>query len=131
MKFGSFSDAIRAGIDLVPTQAFGWSGDSFSACVLWTGRRAIGLNEGDLVDLYPDLLTVTQCPECEFTAPLKDRDFGEMGVLVHLNDDHQWSRERIAAWLQAEEDKRGYVTITESVEPKSLPPALVTVGVNG
>src|SRR5689334_22657934 len=115
--FCSFSEAIREGIPQ-SSQAFGRATDhNGGRCVLETARRAMDVGHyHDVVDDYPYLLAVVDCParECKFHAPIKDRNFKEMGVLVHLNDAHRWSREQIADWLESEEEKLGYVTISES-----------------
>jgi hypothetical protein len=37
-----------------------------------------------------------------------------MTVIFHLNDDHLWTREQIADWLESEEEKLGFITLTET-----------------
>jgi hypothetical protein len=41
---------------------------------------------------HPFAMTVRSCPGCAYTRPLA-------WVIVHLNDDHRWTREQIAAWV--------------------------------
>jgi hypothetical protein len=68
---------IRAGAERRPEQAYG---DYFK------GQRASCL-EG----------TIRRCPGgdgCQKRLSLA-------AIIVHLNDDHRWSREQIAQWLEA------------------------------
>lgn len=56
-----------------------------------TSDRAID----ELEALYPQLLTVdVPCPACG------DGDRILLSIIVHLNDDHRWTRERIADWVE-------------------------------
>lgn len=43
------------------------------------------------------------CPESECTAGYHDHQLPTLGLVTHLNDDHRWTPERIADWLE----KRG------------------------
>lgn len=54
-----------------------------------------------------------------------ERRHSRLDTVAHLNDIHDWTRERIADWLESEEDKLGFVTLTESVKSPEL--AEVTV----
>jgi hypothetical protein len=56
--------------------------------------------DSDLHDAYPQLHDDHQnCPACGgFTHP----DISLYSTIVHLNDDHHWERERIAAWLSSQ-----------------------------
>jgi hypothetical protein len=47
-----------------------------------------------LLDLYPELSTGSKCPAC----PQRNTDSVE-AVIMHLNDVHQWGRNRIADWV--------------------------------
>jgi len=86
------SEAILVGCELAPKQTFGkyYGGDgpeSGRACV--AGAMYLGLgfspySEHDNLDLR------YACPVC------KKR--GATSIIVHLNDAHRWSRQRIAAW---------------------------------
>jgi hypothetical protein len=86
------SEAIRLGCLLAPRQAFGRYGDGIEeACA----TKAMHLGYGDAIraatGYYPALRSLG-CPVC-------DQD-GTYNRLAHLNDDHRWSREQIADWLE-------------------------------
>jgi len=102
------AEFIRAGSQRRPDQAFGeyYTGRSAS-CALGAAYEAMYRLPGDVegrrptrdLDWYFDCLdTVKPCPEagCRKRISLAP-------LLVHLNDDHRWSRERIAAWLAGEQ----------------------------
>lgn len=95
------SDAILKGCEIIPRQAFGVAfvdadgekchpEDAFAACALGAAEIATGLQ--DLSNVYP-AFAIYDCPEC-------GSDIRRGSVIVHLNDDHRWSRERIAEWLK-------------------------------
>lgn len=75
----------------------------------WVGRYGVVArppSQTDIEGAFPEFLLkqAWQCPEC-----------GESHVIlgsavVHLNDDHDWSRESIAAWLAVQ---LGYATAVE------------------
>ncbi len=96
----SLSEAMRLGAMLKP-QGFGiW--DTFRpevACALNAVRLAIG-GEMFLLDRFPILKTVTDCPVCGPEANC--RTTLNVVIASHLNDDHRWTRERIADWIEAE-----------------------------
>jgi hypothetical protein len=49
-----------------------------------------------------------------------DTQLKRLGAIVaHLNDSHWWSREAIADWLQGEEDKLGFVTLSVTEESQA------------
>jgi hypothetical protein len=98
---------IRAGAERRPDQAFG---DYFkgqrASCALGAAyegmyrlpRQADGTHPTKDLDWFFDCLegTVRRCPaeRCSKTLVLS-------AIIVHLNDDHRWSREAIAQWLEA------------------------------
>ncbi len=95
--------AIREGAKHRPGQAFGdyFKGRSQS-CALGAAYEGIyrlpdnadGVRPNRL-DRFFDCLDgiVRRCPEgCKKRLPLG-------ALIVHLNDDHHWSREQIAAWI--------------------------------
>lgn len=50
----------------------------------------------EIVKLFPALMTVHKvCPQCikGVVARLEK-------IIIHLNDEHQWTREQIADWLE-------------------------------
>ena len=125
--FASYSGAIRAGASLRP-QAFGKLFSDGRSCSIGSGIEAMGLatyaefadcpglGASDetyitLVETFPYLRKpISKCP----TGHTLDDDIAHdyYGMIVHLNDDHTWSREQIADWLQAAEDRLfGYVTL--------------------
>jgi hypothetical protein len=114
----TLSEAIRYGSGMKP-QAFGeWRGDG-SSCALGAAMDALHveaygqlLNAEDVgEDLPYDDLTVTfpwlegpaKCPACSLPSGIFRRWWYEeveaQDVIIHLNDDHRWSREAIAEWV--------------------------------
>jgi hypothetical protein len=95
--------AILAGAKRRPDQAFGdyYRGRN-SSCALGAAYEGIyrlpDTPEGvrpQRLDRFFDCLegVVRKCPEeCKKRLPLG-------ALIVHLNDDHHWTRERIAAWV--------------------------------
>ena len=95
--------AIRRGARRRPSQSFGcyYEGQDAS-CALGAAyegmyrltRGARPVVSRDLFRLFDCLdYTIRPCPVgCRKRIPLA-------ALIVHLNDDHLWSRERIAAWL--------------------------------
>ncbi len=91
------SEAIRLGCLLAPVQAFGslWGvghrrGDGH-ACVV--GSMLLGgFPERGIAGWTGHEVPCPQgCPRLSY----------EGGTVPHLNDDHHWSRERIADWLES------------------------------
>lgn len=134
--FCSFSEAIREGAKLRP-QLFGYSYPSqFEArgtCAIGAGIEASygykALDDsfaGNLSwELFPYLASTGGCPvpACNVRGNWCSLYF----TIVHLNDSHEWTREAIADWLETEEEKLGYVTLTEESEALELS-EFVTVG---
>lgn len=124
--YASFSEAIREGVKYGPQIQKHMSRGN-GLCALGAGARAIGfsasaLREGcfvELLQLYPYLNKRAKCPVgCGKGGGVSE--FGGLGGMVaHLNDEHLWTREAIADWLQEEEDKLGFVTLTEKEEETS------------
>jgi hypothetical protein len=100
------AEFIRAGAVRRPDQAFSdyYRGRSAS-CALGAAyegmyrlpTQANGLRPTKDLEWFFDCLegSVRKCPGgdgCKKTLSLAS-------ILVHLNDDHKWSRERIASWL--------------------------------
>ena len=99
---------IRAGAERRPEQAYG---DYFkgqrASCALGAAyegmyrlpRQAEGLHPTKDLEWFFDCLegTIRRCPGgdgCQKRLSLAS-------IIVHLNDDHRWSREQIAQWLEA------------------------------
>jgi len=98
------ADFIRDGLKRRPDQAFGdyYTGTTAS-CALGAAYEAMYRLPADAngkrptrdLDWFFDCLdTVKRCP----AEGCKKRIF-LAALLVHLNDDHRWSREQIAEWL--------------------------------
>jgi hypothetical protein len=143
-KFGSFSDAIRYGATLRP-QAFGAYTRGHSTCAWGAGLEALlgrpltieeCLSEEGLKKIIADtalwsrfayLRTKVPSPcGCVRVEGFQNRDYSPntsksiANMIVHLNNEHEWSREQIADWLQSEEDKLGFVTISVTEESEAL-----------
>lgn len=90
------SEAIRLGCLIAPEQAFGnYIVPSGAACAL--GAMALG---------WDGVVSIASTNRAHDAVGLvANRDCPETGCrsaawVPHLNDDHLWSRERIAAWLE-------------------------------
>jgi hypothetical protein len=94
------SEAIRLGAMLKP-QYHGdlWSGDGRRSCAYGAALDAIGRGHACRVarELPPAWLELgarpETCPACQIAMPATS-------VVTHLNDKHEWTRERIADWLE-------------------------------
>lgn len=117
--FASFSEAIREGAKIRP-QCFGVGFDDIGTCAYGAGVEAIAgslayelYQAVDVELMYPYLGSDSLCPACPVSDPRGDRF---LGTVFHLNDVHRWTREAIAGWLESEEEKLGYVLLSEEVE---------------
>jgi hypothetical protein len=97
------ADAIRFGAARRPEQAFGeyYQGRRASCALgaafegLYRLPEEVGQFRPKRLDRLFDCLegTIRSCPEgCKKRLILA-------AIIVHLNDDHHWDRERIAAWV--------------------------------
>jgi hypothetical protein len=97
------SEAIRLGSLLKP-QTFGDYENLSGTCALGAACEAMGVDlacSGDIAkfEISHALLLSLDCPVChDAVAP---------DVVVHLNDDHRWTREAIADWLESQERELG------------------------
>jgi len=101
------SEAMRLGALLKP-QGFGKLYDlrSKGTCAFGAAFDAIGrlheavLQCGNLdTEWQPLIDTIVVCPHCDrVRGPLES-------MVVHLNDGHQWTRERIANWVETIEGR--------------------------
>lgn len=120
--FCSFSEAIREGAKLRP-QAFGnffeyLMGAATGSCAIGAGVEAVtgeSRNKGAsaILSMYPYIGDVAGRRPCAAGCGRLDPLWGN---IIHLNDDHHWTREAIADWLESEEEKLGYVLLTEEPE---------------
>ena len=114
------ASAIRAGAERRPEQAFG---DYFvgrrASCALGAAYEGIYRLAADMGGQRPtrDLTTffdclegtIRRCPEgCKKSLILA-------AMIIHLNDDHQWDRERIAVWVAG--------TLGPETKPDTVAPA--------
>ena len=103
------SEAIIRGCEVCPRKATSYyirEGDSYvSACVLGAaaigmlGLEGVSLNElrRKASEIRVSLEQQALCPEgCSFGTV----SVTVGTIMVHLNDSHDWSRERIAEWLK-------------------------------
>jgi hypothetical protein len=91
-KWHSLAEAIRLGCYHFPNQEFGEYYGSRSACAIGAAASALRILPND-VDC-PMILVCPIRPGCESLEA-----FVPINMVVHLNDDHRWTRERIADWL--------------------------------
>ena len=114
---------IRAGAERRPEQAYG---DYFkgqrASCALGAAyegmyrlpRQMDGSRPTKDLDWFFDCLegTVRRCPMegCKKRLVLSS-------IIVHLNDEHRWSREQIATWLESVNGKANGVAPTPASAP--------------
>ena len=100
------ASAIRAGAERRPEQAFG---DYFvgrrASCALGAAYEGIYRLASDMSGQRPtrDLTTFFDCLEGTIRAcPIEGckKRLLLSAMIVHLNDFHEWSREKIADWLE-------------------------------
>lgn len=101
------SEAIRLGAMMRPNQAFYnlYDVDDEATCALGAAAEALGILDTEAigggytakapVEWKAFVLQTVQCPECHYSIDKVD------ACIVHLNNEHRWSRERIADWVEA------------------------------
>ena len=99
------AQAIMTGVSRRPVQSFGeYFGEDGGSDALGAAYEGIFLLPRDVRGFHPrvwrlfDFLesSARHCPAgCHKYLPIA-------ALMVHLNDDHQWSRERIAEWIRGE-----------------------------
>jgi hypothetical protein len=105
---GELAQAILDGSHARPQQAFGeYFQGQHASCALGAAyegmyplpRDASGIRPRHLERLFDCLeYTLRSCPEgCK-------KRLGLGAMILHLNDDHQWTREAIAQWVGAPAD---------------------------
>lgn len=119
-QYAYFSAAIREGAKLRPQTTETYFDSLGRSCALGAGLEACFGYEDDnmakLVGMYPYLQSVlVSCPAAGCDAGITDVTIE--GLIPHLNDDHRWTREAIADWLYAVEEKLGFVTVVDTNEP--------------
>lgn len=120
----TLSQAIREGAKLRP-QIGGTMHAPAGSCAI--GAASEALFEGnrfvpgyhEVAEVFPYIEHVSiKCPaESECTDEIGTKPLGS--IVVHLNDHHRWTREAIADWLETEEEKLGFVLLSEeAVKPQ-------------
>ncbi len=103
------AEAILTGAKRRPVQSFGsYFGPNGGSCALGAAYEGVYLLPNDAHEAVPrrmdrffDCLenVSRDCPAgCHKHIPIG-------AMIVHLNDDHEWSREQVAAWLRGEPAK--------------------------
>lgn len=105
------SEAIRLGSMLRPTQAFYtlFSVKNGSTCALGAAAEAVGLIDTAQENSYlpgkrapaewkPISRATATCPACDFDDDVE-------GCIIHINNEHRWTRERIADWVELQEQR--------------------------
>ena len=102
------ADAIRFGAKRRPDQAFGeYYNGRRASCALGAAYEGLYRLPEEVGQLHPKRLerlfdclegTIRSCPEgCKKRLILG-------AIIIHLNDDHHWDRERIANWVVGNAD---------------------------
>ena len=107
------SEAIRLGAMLKP-QGFGAGSailnDVSPTCALGAAADACGLETGyHAYEKWRFLGNAAPpCPGCGCDAAARDYCVSDIGDVVwHLNDEHKWTREAIADWVETIEAQQG------------------------
>lgn len=114
----TLSEAIQLGSMLKP-QGFGAFRDprTGATCVLGAAAEAGGIvvttHWTPLAQLWPLVLRTGACPACGAGGDPNEQ-YGYL--MYHLNDEHRWTRERIAAWVQSLEASQPAAVIASPVE---------------
>jgi hypothetical protein len=100
------ANAIEEGAKRRPTQAFGeYFSETGGSCALgaaYEGAYALPRDPHEAHSIRPRMHRLfdclesvrRRCPEgCNKRLPLN-------AIILHLNDDHHWTREQIVAWLK-------------------------------
>jgi uncharacterized C2H2 Zn-finger protein len=114
------SDAMRLGAMLRPTQAYFVMFDmaANATCALGAAAEAIGMLDTTQPSAYcgtaPEewrrvTFQRTTCPACTHVAMRVDSQ------IIHLNNRHRWTRERIADWVESVEAQQD-ATLNETPE---------------
>ena len=112
------SEAIQLGAMLAP-QGFERYKEDGRTCALGAACEAIAGSPLDVASRWPFCKQQTRCPACSWWFLLFVFTLGRTSVervIVHLNDDHRWTRERIADWVAAIE----FTSIPALVEHRQL-----------
>lgn len=104
------SEAIRLGAMLKP-QHYKYLRSGGKSCALGAACDAVGIKQEGDADVSMHALFVefqflhakANCPACYAALGvwrrLRGHEYDVEDVIIHLNDDHKWTRERIADWV--------------------------------
>lgn len=113
------SESIRLGA-LIRPQAFGHTFVEGKSCALAAALEASGVKPEDLVATFAvspwHLWDISSNKSVgQVSCPLCGEAFqvGVVSMVVHLNDDHKWTREKIADWVEGIEDLFSALTAPE------------------
>lgn len=121
------SDAIRLGSMMRPKALCSFVNEH-GTCALGAGLEAVGQldafrEEDDADDAFAVAMTVwpwlgatdQECPVCGMTM------WHQAQVITHINDTHEWTRERIADFVQSLEEPASVPAIPNPLgEPASV-----------
>lgn len=138
-----FSEAIRLGAMIRPQAFFTlFDLETQSSCALGAAAEAIGVldltAQNRFIENAKTLVPrewkwakqTVECPECG-TDWVSECFLGSdvQGVLVHLNNDHRWTRERIADWValleEAHESAQSSAAVDPIADSEGTPPTRV------
>ena len=88
------SEAIRLGA-MMTEQTFGEFGDDDRTCAIGAAQKALGLPVSDNGPLLHLLHARSAAAPCGHGST-----WSVGGLIIHLNDDDRWPREKIADWLE-------------------------------
>jgi hypothetical protein len=127
--FCSFSEAIREGAKLRPqgVRLREDRVDKNTSCAIEAGIEAIGADfewndQIALCEIFPYLYT-------KASIPLNHETYDDLFSICYMLNDAGWTREQVADWLESEEEKLGFVTLTEPESQRSESPELAEVTV--
>lgn len=107
----SLAEFIRLGSTQGP-QLFGQLHHDGATCAMGAALLAAGLlkDYGEFINCwnydqveqeFPTVYVASKCPECGYASSMT---WATWGLIVHLNNEHRWTRERIAAFVETLEE---------------------------
>lgn len=105
------SEAIRDGCRF-GKQCFGAFTDGEGYCAIGAAMRAynvpVYIGTLNIPEFFLGLVpALTPCPACGLPKKKVSRGISIPKLVYHLNDDHRWSREAIAEWVETVERDLG------------------------
>lgn len=104
------SEAIRLGAMLDP-QVFGVTANEYGTCAIGGALKAIGVS-----GQYNEALNHWPIAGEIVTNPVRGDMHLLFGIVRELNDEHEWTRERIADWVESIELSRAELPQPVSTE---------------